>query len=216
MNNFLFELEASEQAKQLGLVYLGYGGWGYPDDPERNVVARTIDGKLVKKEDEKEAESKKDLGQLSILTFEDALLRIDSRLPEKYAENFKLMIKAIINSGTDFVVLCKRGSERLVADYLRKNGVRAGVKIVPLDNITPALIHDYVKKKINEGFTTIEYFDVDDQNCNAVESLKATFNKIEELTIDVHPLVALDSGSNPESLVKTIPHGKRFMSARYA
>jgi hypothetical protein len=43
----LYESEASDQAKELHLIYAGFGYW---KDQEGHVVARTLDGKLVKLE----------------------------------------------------------------------------------------------------------------------------------------------------------------------
>lgn len=196
-NRLILESTPAEQAKQMGLVYLGFGGWGYADDPNRKVVARTIDGKLVKVGEEEEGESTRDLGRITILAFEDTILKADPTKPSRYIEKFHTMIKAIVKRGNDFVLLCELGSERALADYLRRIGLKAGLKIVPIGEMTPAKAHDFVEKKIQEGYSTIEYFDTDEHNCKAVESLKATFNKKENLTIDVHPLTRMDSASAP-------------------
>ena len=192
----LTESTPAEQAKSMGLVYLGFGGWGYENDPERNVVARTIDGKLVKVGEEEEGDASRDLGRVTILAFEDTILQADSSKPSKYIEKFQMMIKAIVKRGNDFVLLCKLGREREVADYLRKIGLKAGLKIVPVSDLTPAKAHDFAEQKIQDGYSRIEYFDTNPQNCKAVESLKATFNKLENLTIDVHPLTRLDTDSD--------------------
>lgn len=196
----LSESTPAEQAEAMGLVYLGFGGWGYETDPERKVVARTIDGKLVKVGEEEEGETSQDLGRVTILAFENTILRADPTKPSKYIEKFQMMIKAIVKRGNDFVLLCKLGDERAVADYLRKIGLKAGLKIVPVSDLTPAKAHDFAEQKIQDGYTQIEYFDTNTQNCKAVESLKATFNKMENLKIDVHPLTRMDMGSDKENI----------------
>ena len=50
--SFLTESEASDQAKKMGLIYAGYGRW--KDPRTGKIVAKTIDGKLVKIENGEE------------------------------------------------------------------------------------------------------------------------------------------------------------------
>lgn len=189
LTDLLTELTASEMAHNLGLTYGGFSGWV---DKNRKVVARTIDGKLVKVDHEEEGESDTDMGQVIILAFEDDLLKIDKSKPSKFMMKYNSFIKAIIQKGWDFVLLCNRGSEHAIADFLRRNGIKAGLKLVPIGELDPNKAMDFVKKKIEQGYTNIQYFDTSEQNCNAVDGLNATYNKKDELSIDVHPLTRID------------------------
>jgi hypothetical protein len=182
LESILNEQTPAEQAKALGLVYGGFGGWVNAD---RKVVARTIDGHLVKVDDEQETEQKGDRGRVTVLVMEDEIVKVDDAKLSKYLQKFNKMIKAIIRRGGEFVLLCNRGSERAVADYLRKNGVKAGLKLVPIVNNNPNKMREFCQKKIEEGFTNIQFFGSDDKAVHAVESLKATYNKL-DIVIDTH------------------------------
>jgi hypothetical protein len=190
LTDILSEVSASEQAKQLGLVYGGFGGWIDPES--RKVVARTVDGKLVRIENDDENNGKPDLGRLSILSFEDTVAHSDLDHPSIYLKKFNIMLNLIIRRGGHFVMLVNRGSERAIADYLRRSGIKAGVSLVTIGEANPSKIRDFIKEKIKEGYTNIQFFDTDEKDVNAVESLKATLNKMQNLVIKTHLFTKMD------------------------
>ena len=180
LRDLLFEAGGgtpSEQAKALGLVYGGFAQWVNPDT--RKTMARTVDGKLVKVDGAEEGTSKADKGRLAILSFDASVLSPDRSgvAPDKIAMYNKLLIK-ILQFGGDFTVFSGHNQERDVAMYLKKVGVSAGVKIIPLAASTPQKKRVYVEKKIKEGYKQIQYFDNDSTSVNAIESLKAPYNKL--------------------------------------
>lgn len=173
----LNEMTPAEQAKSLGLVYGGFGGW---IDPKTRVVkARTIDGKLVKVEDEDEGQDRPDLGPLILFNFDEQILGTDKDEAPRFIHKFDSVIKAILQKGADVVFIIPPATEHKVADYLRGIGVHAGPTLVPLVSDDPNKRHDFVAKKIKEGYTKIHYFDHSEVNCKAVESLEATYNKLD-------------------------------------
>jgi hypothetical protein len=191
LESILNEETPSEQAKRLGLTYGGFGGWVNKD---RKVVARTIDGKLVKVGNDEEQQPGTDMGKITILVLEDTIVGADNT--SKYIQKFNQMIKAVIKKGGEFVMLCNRGSERAVAEFLRANGIKAGLKLVPIVNNDPNKMKDFVKSKIEQGFTNIQFFDTDEHATNAVDSLRATYNKL-DIVIDTHLLSKHDREQFP-------------------
>jgi hypothetical protein len=174
----------AEQAKSMGLEYGGFGGW--IDPKTRKVVAKTIDGNLVRTSDQNAGDNDLDMGRLVILDFDDELLYAkpeDAGAVKKYIK----LIKSILKSGSDFVVLTARNSEKKVAKFLRKVGVTSGLKLKPYGSADPHKKKIFIKKKIDEGYSEIQFFDRDPKALHAAESLKAPYNKL-DVRIDTHKL----------------------------
>jgi len=187
----LNELSPADQAKALGLVYGGFGGW---IDPKTRVVkARTVDGELVKVDDEEEGDSSQNMGKINIFVLDHAVIKKASEdTSSTYVKKYNKIIKTLSKHGDgDMVILIERNTEREIADYLRKIGVSSGLKLTPLASDDPNQIREYVRQKIESGYTDIQYFDTDKININAVESLRAPYNK-KKITIDTHILTKMD------------------------
>lgn len=187
----LNELSPADQAKALGLVYGGFGGW---IDPKTRIVkARTVDGELVKVDDEEDGESSQDMGKINIFVLDHAVIKKASEdSSSTYVKKYNKIIKTLSQRGDgDMVILIERNTEREIADYLRKIGLSSGLKLTPLAADDPNQIREYVRQKIESGYTDIQYFDTDKVNINAVESLRAPYNK-KKITIDTHILTKMD------------------------
>lgn len=186
----LNELTPADQAKALGLVYGGFGGW---IDPETRVKkAETIDGKLVRTDGDGDGDNVPDLGKINIFVLDHDVIEAASNKPSKYVETYNSIIKKLVKlGGGEMVILIQRNTEREIAEYLRKLGISAGLKLTPIDAKDPNKVRDYVEEKIKAGYSVIKYFDCDPINVNAVESLRAPYNKL-DLTIDTHPLTKMD------------------------
>ena len=179
---------ASEQAKALGLVYGGFSAWLNPKT--RKKVAQTIEGKLVKTGGEEETST--DLGKINIFRVDLPTIQKgdDSK---KYTTTYGEIIKYIVRKGdAPLTVLVPMNSQREVAEYLHNElNLSSGVKLTGISNVNPNEIHAYVKEKIEEGYTNIQYFDTSELNINAVESLTAPYNK-RDIIIKTHPLKGID------------------------
>lgn len=187
----LNELSPADQAKALGLVYGGFGGW---IDPKTRVVkARTVDGELVKVDDEEDGKSSQDMGKINIFVLDHAVIKKASEdSASTYVKKYNKIIKTLSQRGDgDMVILIERNTEREIADYLRKIGLSSGLKLTPLAADDPNQIREYVRQKIESGYTDIQYFDTDKVNINAVESLRAPYNK-KKITIDTHILTKME------------------------
>lgn len=187
----LNELSPADQAKALGLVYGGFGGW---IDPKTRIVkARTVDGELVKVDDEEDGESSQDMGKINIFVLDHAVIKKASEdSSSTYVKKYNKIIKTLSQRGDgDMVILIERNTEREIADYLRKIGLSSGLKLTPLAADDPNQIREYVRQKIESGYTDIQYFDTDKVNINAVESLRAPYNK-KKITIDTHILTKME------------------------
>lgn len=187
----LNELSPADQAKALGLVYGGFGGW---IDPKTRVVkARTVDGELVKVGDDEEGDGSQDMGEISIFVLDHSVIKKASQdTSSTYVKKYNKIIKTLSKrSEGDMVILIERNTEREIADYLRKIGISSGLKLTPLAADDPNQIREYVRQKIEAGYTDIQYFDTDKVNINAVESLRAPYNK-KKITIDTHILTKMD------------------------
>lgn len=187
----LNELSPADQAKALGLVYGGFGGW---IDPKTRVVkARTIDGELVQVDDEEEGEGNANMGKISVFVLDHQVIKRGNQSKSKYVETYNKIIKTISKRGDgDMVILIERNTEREIAEYLRKIGISAGLKLTPLDTTDPNKIRDYVKQKIEAGYSEIHYFDTDKVSINAIESLRAPYNK-KKIKIETHPLTKMST-----------------------
>jgi hypothetical protein len=176
MKKPLNEITPSEQAKMLGLDYLGFGGWGKSSD--RKVLARTIDGKLVRTDDNGQPEDDTDLGRLLIIDFDDELLYMNLDNATGDAAKFLKLIKSLVKTGNDIVILHSRNSEKRVAKFLKSINITAGPTLVPIGSSDPSKKKEFVAKKIKAGYSEIYFFDRDPNAIQAVESLKAPFNKV--------------------------------------
>ena len=186
----LHELTPADQAKSLGLVYGGFGGW--IDPKTRQVKARTVDGKLVRVDDEENGGTTQTLGKLNIFVLDHNVMKNGERLSKKYTDKYNKIIQSILKHGDgEMIILIEKNTEREVADYLRKIGISGGLKLTPIDATDPNKIRAYVEKKIKAGHNSIQYYDTNETNINAVESLRAPYNKL-DLSIDTHPLTKIE------------------------
>ena len=183
-----------QQAKALGLVYGGFGGW---IDPETRVVkARTVDGKLVKVGDDEEGPSKEDLGRVAILNFDPALLQKSAAsVPQEKVQAYNKLLTRILQFGGDFIVFTARSQEKDVARYLQKIGITSGVKLAPFGSSDSQKKRKYVEKKIKSGYSHIQYFDYDGKDIAAIESLKPPYNKL-NVRIETFDIPTLSGESN--------------------
>jgi hypothetical protein len=171
-----------EQAKALGLVYGGFGGWIDPDT--RVVMARTVDGKLVRVKDGEEEEGDQNLGRLIILNFDPNILHAEKNgIPEEKQKAYKALIHKVLKFGGDFIVFTARTQAIEVAKYLKGMGINNGVKIVPFGSSAGQKKRKFVEKKIKTGYKEIQYFDYNKSDIAAIESLKAPYNK-KQIKID--------------------------------
>lgn len=186
-NIILHEITPADQAKSLGLIYGGFGQW---IDPKTRITkARTIDGKLVKVDSSSEDAPEADLGKINIFVVDHSVLEKAKRVPDsRFVEIYNKLLKAMVKiGGAENVMLVNQHSQQEVAEYFRKIGISAGVNLTPIDMNDPNKIHEFVEKKIKEGYTHIEFYDNNQVNIESVESLRAPYNKL-DLTIDTHPL----------------------------
>lgn len=179
----------SEQAKALGLEYGGFGGW--IDPKTREVRARTVDGKLVRVEDDEESQGEDDLGCLILVSFDDELLYTDINTTEnKDIDRLIYLLKSVVKTSNDVIVMHSRNSERKVAMWLKEHGITGGAVLVPYGSSDPDKKKELVQKKIHAGYTEIQFFDSDSKALHAVESLKAPYNK-RQIKIDTHQIPKL-------------------------
>jgi hypothetical protein len=193
----LNEMTPAEQAKALGLEYGGFGGW---IDSNRKVVARTINGKLVKVDDQEEAQVEEDLGRIIVFDFDDELLYTDMKKATPEIKKIIYLIKSLIKTGSDTVILHSRNSERKVAEFLKKVGVTSGPTLIPIGSSEPNKKREFVEKKIKAGYSEIQFFDRDPKSVHAIESLKAPYNRL-EIKIETHqiPKLKYDPETRPSS-----------------
>lgn len=188
MRQILNELKPAEQARALGLTYGGFGGW--IDPSSRKVIARTVNGRLVKVDDSNATQEDNDLGRLIIVDLDDELLYTDpAKASEDYFRYIKLL-KSLVKTGSDVVVMHSRNSEKRVARFLRDNGITIGPTLAPIGSSSPQNKRDFVEKKIKSGYSEIQFFDRDQKAISAVESLKAPYNRL-DLKIGTHKIPAL-------------------------
>lgn len=203
----------AEQAKALGLEYGGFGGWINPTT--RQVVAKTIDGKLVRTDTVSAGSDRTDLGRLVVLDFDDDLLQArsqDAEAVKKYID----LIKNILKTGSDFYIMTTRdveddpsaelkNREQAVAKFLARFGIKSGVRFAPIVNSEPQKKKHFVQAKIKEGYTEIQFFDRDEKALHAVESLKAPYNKL-DVRIDTHKLPSFQEVKDNASTTRTSPN----------
>jgi hypothetical protein len=200
----LNESTPGEQAHSLGLEYGGFGGW---IDPKTRVVkARTIDGKLVRVDDEEEGQQEDNLGRLIVLDVDDNLLYADLEHPTQPVQNYMRLLRALINTGQDVVLLHARNSEKKLAQFLKVNGITSGPTLLPIGSGTPDKKQEFIEKKIQEGYKEIQFFDRDPKSIHAVEALKAPYNK-RDVQIETHqvPPIGDDSRAKPDHDKNTPP-----------
>lgn len=184
----LNELTPAEQARALGLEYGGFGGWINKD---RKVVARTINGRLVRVDNDEEPEKDEDLGRILIIDFDDELLYTDLKKAKQNVKRYIILLKSLVKTGNDVVIMHSRNSEKKVAKFLKKIGITAGPTLVPYASSEPNKKRDFVQKKIKAGYTEIHFFDRDPKAIHAVESLKAPYNKVLK-KLETHQIPRLD------------------------
>lgn len=189
----LYETSPADTAKSLGLIYGGFAAWLDPNT--RKKKAETIDGKLVKVEDDEDGERENDLGNLVIFVLDPAVVQRATEGGSSYTNIYEKLFKAILKNGEgELLVLIERSTEIEVAKYFNSIGVSTGVKLTPLDSFDPSHIHEVVVTKITEGYTHIDFFDTDEINIRTVESLKAPYNK-KEISIETHQLTKMGGPS---------------------
>jgi hypothetical protein len=184
----------AEQAHALGLTYGGFAGWV---DKNRKVVAKTVDGKLVRVSDDDNA-GDQDLGRVAIFRFEPAILAMSQKNPHsRFVWKYNAILKSVTQMGSA-VMLVPRGMEHEIADYLRSTGIDGGVKLATINADDPNKVRDFVADKIKQGFSNVQYFDTSEKGINAVESLHAQFNKKDNLHLKTHQLTG--KGANQSRL----------------
>lgn len=189
MKTIINEITPSDQAKSLGLVYGGFGGW---IDPKTRVVkARTIDGKLVRVDDEEEQGGEENLGRLIILDVDDNLLFADPKKLKHSAEKYVQLIRALTRSGQPIVLMHARNAEERLAKFMQSIGVTNGATLVPVGSAGPDKKRELVEKKVKAGYSEIQFFDRDPKAIRAVESLKAPYNK-RQISIETHQIPPVD------------------------
>lgn len=166
----------AEQAKALGLEYCGFGGWCGLND--RKVVARTINGKLVRVDDDEESTEEATMKRLIIIDFDDELLYTDLSNASGDVLKFMRLIRSLVKTGNDVVILHSRNSEKKVAKFLKSMSISSGPALVPIGSSEPNKKKKFVAKKIKEGYKEIYFFDRDANTIHAIESLKAPYNKV--------------------------------------
>jgi hypothetical protein len=177
----------AEQAHAMGLVYGGFGGWIHKQDPDRKVVARTIDGKLIRVSDDEDG-GNQDLGRINVFRFDPEILSMSTKNPSsRFVWKYNAILKSITKMGSA-VMIVPRGTEHTVADYLRRIGIDGGVKLAPITSDNPNLVRDFVAEKIEQGFSNVQYFDTNEKAVNAVDSLHAQYNKKDNLHLKTHQL----------------------------
>jgi hypothetical protein len=194
----LNESTPGEQAHALGLEYGGFGGW---IDPKTRVVkARTIDGKLVRVDDDESPEGEDNKGRLIVLDVDDNLLYADMKKPSQTVENYIHLLRALVKTGQDVVLLHARNSEKKLAQFLKTNGITSGPTLLPIGSGTPDKKQEFIEKKIKEGYKEVQFFDRDPKAIHAVEALKAPFNK-RDVQIETHqiPPISADSRAKPDN-----------------
>lgn len=194
-------MKPAEQAKALGLEYGGFGGW---IDKNRKVVARTINGKLVRVSDDDDVAQEEDLGRIIIIDFDDELLYTDLKKAKGDVVRFVKLLKALVRTGNDIAVLHSRNSEKAVAKFLHKIGITIGPFLVPLGSADDTKKKEFVEKKIKAGYTEIQFFDRDAKTIHAIESLKAPYNKVLK-RLETHKIPRLEY--DPET--RTAPDSQR-------
>jgi hypothetical protein len=188
----------ADEAKKLGLEYCGFGGWCIPKT--REVVARTVDGQLVRVDDNEDQKKNKDLGRLIVVNFDDELLYVDSKHPEDRATKLLVnLMKSVVRTGSDVILLHARNSEKKVAKWLKMQGITGGPTLIPYGSADVVKKKELIEKKIRAGYKEIEFFDSDAKSLRAINSLKAPFNK-RQIQIDTHqiPKLAHDPSTRPE------------------
>ena len=187
----------AQQAKSMGLVYGGFGGW---IDPETRVVkARTVDGKLVKADGDEDGSAKEDLGRVTILNFDPSLLQGKAKqLPPEKVKTYNKLLAKILQFGGDFIIFTARSQEEDVARYLQKIGITAGVKLAPFASSESQKKRKYIEKKIKSGYSHIQYFDFDSKDIAAIESLKPPYNKL-NVRIETFDIPTLSGDQNAAS-----------------
>lgn len=192
----LNESTPAEQAHALGFEYLGFGGWGNPQD--RIVRAKTVDGKLVRVEDNQESEPTEDLGRCIIVDVDDKLLYADLKQPTDTVQRYIYLLHALVKTGQSVVLMHARNSEKKLAQFLKQIGITAGPQLAPIGSGTPDKKRELVEKKVQAGYKEIQFFDRDPLAIHAVESLKAPYNK-RNIQIETHkiPPITDDSKAPP-------------------
>jgi hypothetical protein len=140
---------------------------------------------LVRSEPDEEQSEEKEYGPLVVIHMDDWIFKADPN--SAFTQKYNKIIKAIVHKGIDVAVLVERGKEHAAADYLRKMGVGAGVKLVPLNAEDDTQVKEFFRQKIDLGYRKFHFFDSNHRNIKAVESLKAPFNKL-DLKIRIHYL----------------------------
>jgi hypothetical protein len=182
----LKESTAAETAHALGLEYGGFGGW---IDSNRKVVARTVNGKLVKVSEDEDAQAEEDLGRIIIFDFDDEMLYTDLKNRTE-AQKVVQLLKSLVGTGSDIVILHSRNSEKKVAKFLGQVGISSGPTLMPIGSSEPTKKREFVEKKMKSGYSEIHFFDRDEKSIHAVESLKAPYNKL-EVKIETHSIPRL-------------------------
>lgn len=176
-----------EQAHALGLVYGGFAGW--VDPTTRKVIAKTVDGNLVRisNDDQEEGGDEENLGRLTILDLDFEVIFANPKENKLAIQDYVTLIKSILHVGSDFTILIKKNGEKDAAKFLKSIGIIHGVTLSPLGSFDAEKKRHFVEEKIKDGYSEIQYYDRDEKAIQAVGSLKATYNKL-DIRVDTHKL----------------------------
>jgi hypothetical protein len=187
----LIESTPAEQAKSMGLTYGGFGGWV---DASRTVVAKTINGQLVKVDPKDSQEEKQELEKLNVFRFDPRMISVSEKNPKsRFVWKYNQILKAITSQGAKTIMLIPRGTEQETATYLRTLGMGPGVKLSPMNAEDPNKVRDFVSQKIKAGHSSVDYYDTSEKGIAAVHSLKAQFNRLDNLNLKTHQLTSKES-----------------------
>lgn len=85
------------------------------------------------------------------------------------------ILKDIVSSGGDAVILTARAAEGPVHEFLSITGIPP-LEVIALGDSNPSRKADYIRRRIEEdGFDLIEFFDDSYKNIAAVEALRAEY-----------------------------------------
>jgi hypothetical protein len=198
LSDILTEMTPAEQAKNLGLVYLGFGGWG--DPVTRTIKAKTVQGHLVRTDGDG-ANSQEDLGRLDVMFFSTAVAHhLDKLKGTTQLDKFGKLINALIKVEGTFILLYNAEVVKQVAEYLVSIGIKSGIKMKSLQNPNSDVVKDFIKEKIKMGFRDIHFYDTDKNDVEGVKSLRAPYNKVKNLVIDPHWIAELDTTTSDTNM----------------
>lgn len=130
--------------------------------------------------------------------------------PRPITRFVNLLKKAIEGKRAEkVVVLTARGHTGPVAEFLKMNGITAGVTIAALGSADPEKKANYIRKHIQQqGFTRVAFIDDSPKNVEAVKRLRAEFPEVKMLVHQAkEPEEPTKEGSKKDVEVRPIKKG---------